>query len=116
MIRGWREGYAWLAGGTWLFSEPQLAVDTLRGPNWRSLEASSAGLDIAATCRIAELAAPLLRECCHALLNALLFCRDRISCWRSARNLVVDLPLKNDRLLERSALVRDMLRHGVVAT
>ena len=39
----------------------------------------------------------MLRERCHALLNALLFCRDRISCWRSARNLVGDLPLKNDR-------------------
>ena len=25
----WRGGYAWLAGGTWLFSEPQLATDTL---------------------------------------------------------------------------------------
>jgi CO/xanthine dehydrogenase FAD-binding subunit len=80
-ITDWREGYAWLAGGTWLFSEPQLAVDTLvdlETLNWRSLEASPAGLDIAATCRIAELerlaalpawtAAPLLRECCHALL------------------------------------------------
>ncbi len=77
----WREGYAWLAGGTWLFSEPQLAVDTLvdlETLKWQSLEASPAGLDIAATCRIAELerfaappswtAAPLLRECCHALL------------------------------------------------
>ena len=25
----WREGYSWLAGGTWLYSEPQVAVDTL---------------------------------------------------------------------------------------
>jgi CO/xanthine dehydrogenase FAD-binding subunit len=77
----WREGYAWLAGGTWLFSEPQLAVDTLvdlETLGWRALETSAAGLDIAATCRIAELerfaappawtATPLLRKCCHALL------------------------------------------------
>jgi CO/xanthine dehydrogenase FAD-binding subunit len=77
----WHEGYAWLAGGTWLFSEPQLAIDTLvdlETLNWRSLEVSPAGLDIAASCRIAELerfaappawtAAPLLRECCQALL------------------------------------------------
>ena len=28
-IGPWRDGYAWLAGGTWLFSEPQVAVDTL---------------------------------------------------------------------------------------
>ena len=26
---GWREGYAWLAGGTWLFSTPQIATHTL---------------------------------------------------------------------------------------
>jgi hypothetical protein len=25
----WRPGYAWLAGGTWLFSTPQIATDTL---------------------------------------------------------------------------------------
>ena len=24
-IPEWREGYAWLAGGTWLFSTPQIA-------------------------------------------------------------------------------------------
>ena len=28
-ITAWREGNAWLAGGTWLFSEPQPALDTL---------------------------------------------------------------------------------------
>ena len=28
-IGQWRDGYAWLAGGTWLFSEPQLATRTL---------------------------------------------------------------------------------------
>ena len=25
-IGQWRDGYAWLAGGTWLFSEPQIAT------------------------------------------------------------------------------------------
>ena len=57
-ITQWRDGYAWLAGGTWLFSEPQVATDTLIDLgelNWPALEASAAGLDIAATCRIAEL-------------------------------------------------------------
>jgi CO/xanthine dehydrogenase FAD-binding subunit len=80
-ITQWRDGYAWLAGGTWLFSEPQLSTDTLIDLdqlNWPALESSPAGLDIAATCRIAELyrfaapaewrAASLLRECCNAFL------------------------------------------------
>ena len=56
--RAWRDGYAWLAGGTWLFSEPQPAIDTLidlERLGWPALEASPDGLDIAATCRIAEL-------------------------------------------------------------
>jgi CO/xanthine dehydrogenase FAD-binding subunit len=77
----WRNGYAWLAGGTWLFSEPQLAIDTLidlETLHWPALLASEDGLDIAATCRIVELdrfaappqwtAAPLLHECCRSLL------------------------------------------------
>ncbi len=80
-ITEWRPGYAWLAGGTWLFSEPQPATDTLidlEGLGWPALEAGPAGLDLAATCRIVELyrfepppewtAAPLLRACCDALL------------------------------------------------
>ena len=57
-ITYWRDGYAWLAGGTWLFSEPQVATDTLidlEALGWSPLEASAGGLDIAATCRIAEL-------------------------------------------------------------
>jgi len=80
-IKHWRDGYAWLAGGTWLFSEPQFATDTLidlERLNWPSLQASPDGLDIAATCRIADLyrfagppewtGVPLFRECCNALL------------------------------------------------
>jgi CO/xanthine dehydrogenase FAD-binding subunit len=80
-IAQWRDGYAWLAGGTWLFSEPQVATDTLidlEGLQWPALQAKSAGLEIAATCRIAELARfagpaewraiPLIRECCDAFL------------------------------------------------
>jgi len=80
-ISQWRDDYAWLAGGTWLFSEPQVATDTLIDLdrlNWRALETSPTGLDIAATCRIAEFyryagsdewpAMPLVRECCDAFL------------------------------------------------
>ena len=54
----WSPGYAWLAGGTWLFSTPQIATDTLidlRSLRWPALAASNTGLDIAATCTIAEL-------------------------------------------------------------
>jgi hypothetical protein len=50
-------GYAWLAGGTWLFSTPQIATDTLidlRSLRWPPLQASNTGLDIAATCTITE--------------------------------------------------------------
>ena len=57
-IAPWRDGYAWLAGGTWLFSEPQWTTDTLIDLDqlrWPALATSPAGLDIAATCHIAEL-------------------------------------------------------------
>jgi CO/xanthine dehydrogenase FAD-binding subunit len=77
----WEVGNAWLAGGTWLFSEPQPATHTLidlEQLNWPSLQVSPDGLEIAATCRIMEVfrlqapdewkASPLLRECCNALL------------------------------------------------
>jgi len=80
-ITQWRDGYAWLAGGTWLFSEPQIHTDTLIDLdqlNWPALQSSQAGLEIAATCRIADLyrfvvpaewrAAALLRDCCNAFL------------------------------------------------
>ena len=80
-IPDWREGCAWLAGGTWLFSTPQIATHTLidlETLRWPALTAAPSGLDIAATCTIAELdrfegpaawtAVPLLRLCCHALL------------------------------------------------
>ena len=77
-ITKWENGFAWLAGGTWLFSEPQVTTHTLidlETLKWPSLQASEGGLEIAATCRVVELdrfvekappdwiAAPLLREC-----------------------------------------------------
>ncbi|WP_072803077.1 FAD binding domain-containing protein [Rhodococcoides yunnanense] len=80
-IDGWRDGYAWLAGGTWLFSEPQVDRDTLidlDGLCWPALTVTEAGLEIAATCRIAELddltgpqewsALPLKGDCARSLL------------------------------------------------
>jgi CO/xanthine dehydrogenase FAD-binding subunit len=81
-IATWRAGDAWLAGGTWLFSEPQPGTDTLidlAGLGWMPTEVSADGITIAATCRIAEIAhfrspdpswhgVPLFLACCNAFL------------------------------------------------
>ena len=82
-VTKWENGFAWLAGGTWLFSEPQVHTHTLidlETLKWPSLRASKDGLEIAATCRVVELdqfvekapsdwiAAPLFRECCRSFL------------------------------------------------
>jgi CO/xanthine dehydrogenase FAD-binding subunit len=78
----WRPGDSWLGGGTWLFSEPQPAVTRLldlAAFGWPSLLAGADGLEIAATCTLAELyalqapqwaATPLIRQCCNALLGS----------------------------------------------
>ena len=79
----WRPGHAFLAGGTWLFSEPQpdlRALVDIAAMNWPALEVSPAGLRIAATCPIATLehfatpadwlAAPLFAQCSRALLGS----------------------------------------------
>ena len=80
-IIDWPEGYAWLAGGTWLFSTPQVDTHTLidlQSLRWPALQVSADGLEIAATCTLAELAhfeapanwkaAPLFKTCCDSLL------------------------------------------------
>jgi CO/xanthine dehydrogenase FAD-binding subunit len=80
-LADWRPHDAWLAGGTWLFSEPQPAITRLvdlESLGWPATETHDRGLTIAATCRIAELhalgaqadwpAAPLIGQCCNALL------------------------------------------------
>ena len=79
----WRIGDAWLAGGTWLFSEPQPQLRRLvdlTALNWTPLEIGPAGLKIAATCTIAQLhdavlpaewtAALLIPQCCRSLLGS----------------------------------------------
>jgi CO/xanthine dehydrogenase FAD-binding subunit len=100
-IKDWHSGYAWLAGGTWLFSEPQIATDTLidlESLHWPSLIASAEGLEIAATCKIVELdrftapsdwkAAQLFPMCCRAFLAS-------FKIWNEATvggNIVMSLP------------------------
>ena len=82
-VSDWQQGYAWLAGGTWLFSEPQVQTHTLidlETLQWPSLTATAEGLEIAATCRVIELdsfqapadwqAAPLLSKCCRSFLSS----------------------------------------------
>jgi CO/xanthine dehydrogenase FAD-binding subunit len=104
-VLSWQPSNAWLAGGTWLFSEPQPATDTLidlAGLGWTPIEASADGLTIAATCRIAEIAHcqapamaggswhafPLLNACCNAFLAS-------FKIWNAATiggNLCMSLP------------------------
>ena len=77
----WRTGDAWLAGGTWLFSEPQPTVRRLvdiTELGWPSLMPDAGGLEIGATCTIRQLyefvppdgwpAVSLLHTSCEAFL------------------------------------------------
>jgi CO/xanthine dehydrogenase FAD-binding subunit len=80
-LPAWHSGDAWLAGGTWLFSEPQGKISRLvdiADLGWPALEVTDQGLRIAATCKIAELdgmafpaswiASPLVSQCCRSFL------------------------------------------------
>jgi hypothetical protein len=56
-VTTWENDFAWLAGGTWLFSEPQIHIHTLidlETLKWPSLQALKDGLEIA-TCKIATI-------------------------------------------------------------
>ncbi|MGX6606430.1 FAD binding domain-containing protein [Micromonosporaceae bacterium Da 78-11] len=70
----WRPGDAWLGGGTALFGEPRPELTRLldlTAAGWPALTERDDGLEIAATCTIAELAASghdLVEKCCHAFL------------------------------------------------
>jgi CO/xanthine dehydrogenase FAD-binding subunit len=97
----WTAGDAWLAGGTWLFSEPQTHLARLIDLNdlkWPALSIDDAGLTIAATCTIAQLdamicppewiASPLINQCCRAFLAS-------FKIWKTATvggNLCMSLP------------------------
>src|ERR1700724_963561 len=97
----WTAGDAWLAGGTWLFSEPQVHLARLidlTDLKWPALTIGDTHLTIAATCTIAELdalacppdwlAAPLIDQCCRAFLAS-------FKIWKTATvggNLCMSLP------------------------
>ncbi len=76
-----RAGDAWLAGGTWLYSEPQPGTTRLldlTGLGWPALVRDAGGLHVAATATITELTAwaatapdptaGLVAACCDAFL------------------------------------------------
>ena len=97
----WQAGDAWLAGGTWLFSEPQVHLSRLidlRDLRWPALTVDDAGLSISATCTVAALdglacpadwlAASLINQCCQAFLAS-------FKIWKTATvggNLCMALP------------------------
>jgi CO/xanthine dehydrogenase FAD-binding subunit len=97
----WTAGDAWLAGGTWLFSEPQAHLRRLidlTDLKWPALTISENGLSIAATCSVAQLdalacppdwiASPLINQCCRAFLAS-------FKIWKTATvggNICMSLP------------------------
>jgi CO/xanthine dehydrogenase FAD-binding subunit len=97
----WTAGDAWLAGGTWLFSEPQAHLTRLidlTDFQWPALTIDETGLTIAATCSVAQLdallcppewiASPLVDQCCRAFLAS-------FKIWKTATvggNLCMSLP------------------------
>jgi CO/xanthine dehydrogenase FAD-binding subunit len=97
----WTAGDAWLAGGTWLFSEPQVHLTRLidlTDLKWPALTIGKTSLSIAATCTVAQfdalacppewLAAPLINQCCRAFLAS-------FKIWKTATvggNLCMSLP------------------------
>jgi CO/xanthine dehydrogenase FAD-binding subunit len=97
----WRDGDAWLAGGTWLFSDkqPQLRrLIDLMPLGWTELTVSDSGLEIGAMCTIRDLyafrapddwrAAQLLTTSCEAFLAS-------FKVWNSATvggNICMSLP------------------------
>src|SRR6266702_5928751 len=97
----WAAGDAWLAGGTWLFSEPQVHLRRLidlTDLKWPALTIGETGLSIAATCTVAQLdalacppewiASPLINACCRAFLAS-------FKIWKTATiggNICMSLP------------------------
>jgi CO/xanthine dehydrogenase FAD-binding subunit len=100
-LPNWTAGDAWLAGGTWLFSEPQTHLTRLidlAALKWPAITVHTDRLAIAATCTVAELdglicppewiASPLINQCCRAFLAS-------FKIWKTATvggNICMSLP------------------------
>ncbi len=100
-LPAWQKGDAFLGGGTWLYSEPQVELNRLidlGALGWTPLQAGDGGLAIAATCTVAQLeafgasapwtAAPLIGQCARAFLAS-------FKIWNAATvggNLCMSLP------------------------
>jgi CO/xanthine dehydrogenase FAD-binding subunit len=100
-LPSWTAGDGWLAGGTWLFSEPQAHLKRLvdlADLKWPALTVTEAGLEIAATCTVAQLdafsypvdwtATHLVNQCCRAFLAS-------FKIWKTATvggNICLSLP------------------------
>jgi CO/xanthine dehydrogenase FAD-binding subunit len=97
----WTAGDAWLAGGTWLFSESQVHLSRLidlTDLKWPALTVTETELLISATCTVAQLdalvcppewiASPLINQCCRAFLGS-------FKIWKTATvggNICMSLP------------------------
>jgi CO/xanthine dehydrogenase FAD-binding subunit len=97
----WTASDAWLAGGTFLFSEPQAHLARLidlTDLRWPALTVGETTLTIAATCTVAQLdalicppewmASPLINQCCRAFLAS-------FKIWKTATvggNICMSLP------------------------
>jgi CO/xanthine dehydrogenase FAD-binding subunit len=97
----WTAGDAWLAGGTFLFSEPQAHLARLidlTDLKWPALSVGETALTIAATCTVAQLdglicppewiGSPLINQCCRAFLAS-------FKIWKTATvggNICMSLP------------------------
>jgi CO/xanthine dehydrogenase FAD-binding subunit len=97
----WTAGDAWLAGGTWLFSEPQAHLRRLidlSDLKWPALTIGDDNFTIAATCTVAQLdgftcppdwiASPLINQCCRSFLAS-------FKIWKTATvggNICMSLP------------------------
>lgn len=100
-LPAWTQGDAWLAGGTWLYSEPQAHLTRLidlADLKWPALTISDTHLTIAATCTVAQLdampcppdwtASPLIAQCARSFLAS-------FKIWKTATiggNLCLALP------------------------
>jgi CO/xanthine dehydrogenase FAD-binding subunit len=97
----WKAGDAWLAGGTWLFSEPQAHLRRLidlTDLKWPALTIGDDNFTVAATCTVAQLdgfacppdwiASPLINQCCRSFLAS-------FKIWKTATvggNICMSLP------------------------